>query len=315
MADRVQTEVLDLGDAVMLSGTADPTAGAGVTAPEGSLYLRDDGAGTGILYFKEGAADTAWSEVGSGGGGGNVDSNAWAEPPSANAWNSEFEDGTLDGWARIENATEGSWSPSASAIDVEADFPAGDPRESISSFRRSWLQIQPPYDSVVYGYYKALPSTLADGHAVIVRAKTMTQPSGMTAENGLIQLQVAADDSGAPSRDDWTQVRLRISSFDMMWAFQVFEGGSQSLFDESQRLEEPAAYAALLFEGTDKINGFYSRDGRNWSWINSYTFPGNPGYEWVRIGVENTDQGYVDAGNIVMGFDFVRLDTLGRIIG
>jgi len=312
MADSVQSEVVDLGDAVMLSGSADPTIGAGVTAPEGSLYLRDTGAGTGILYFKRGAADTAWDEAG---GGGNVGSNAWSAPPSPNAWNSEFEDGTLDGWTRATGSSNTVWTPAGAAIDVEASFNTGDARESNNSFRRSWLQVQPPYDGALWGYIKQLPSVFSDGHAIIMRCKTMTQPSGMTAANGEVQLQLTADDSGAPSADDWSRVRIRVSSFDMMWGFEVFEGGAQSLFDETDRLEEPAAYAGLLFEGTDKINAFYSRDGRSWSWINSYTFPGNPNYEWVRIGAIATDQGYVDVGNIVMGFDFVRLDTLGRLIG
>jgi len=44
--------------------TVDPTVGAGVPAPIGTLGIRDDGS----LYTKIGAADTAWSLVGAGGG-------------------------------------------------------------------------------------------------------------------------------------------------------------------------------------------------------------------------------------------------------
>jgi hypothetical protein len=56
---------LGVGNAVVTAGTADPTAGAGVTAPVGSLYLR-----TGLveIYLKTGAAATAWSLVPVGGG-------------------------------------------------------------------------------------------------------------------------------------------------------------------------------------------------------------------------------------------------------
>lgn len=45
------------------SGSADPSAGGGVAANVGSLFLRDDGAGTGELWVKTGAADTAWTKV------------------------------------------------------------------------------------------------------------------------------------------------------------------------------------------------------------------------------------------------------------
>jgi hypothetical protein len=45
-----------------LSGTADPSAGAGVPANPGSTYQRDN-AGTGELWLKTGAADTAWQKV------------------------------------------------------------------------------------------------------------------------------------------------------------------------------------------------------------------------------------------------------------
>lgn len=50
------------GDPEVLAGTADPTAGGGVAAPEGSLYLRY-AAGSGALYVKTGAADTAWNSL------------------------------------------------------------------------------------------------------------------------------------------------------------------------------------------------------------------------------------------------------------
>lgn len=51
---------------LILGGSDDPSAGSGVAAPVGSLYLRDDG----THWKKTGAADTSWSDVGAGGGGG-----------------------------------------------------------------------------------------------------------------------------------------------------------------------------------------------------------------------------------------------------
>jgi hypothetical protein len=50
------------GDPELLAGTVDPSAGGGVAAQEGSLYLRY-GAAAGQLWLKEGAAATAWTEV------------------------------------------------------------------------------------------------------------------------------------------------------------------------------------------------------------------------------------------------------------
>lgn len=56
MADKQIT----VGEALVLYGSDDPTAGAGVTAVVGSLYLKDSG----VLYQKTGAASTAWALVG-----------------------------------------------------------------------------------------------------------------------------------------------------------------------------------------------------------------------------------------------------------
>lgn len=56
----------------VLSGAADPSAGAGVEANPGDLYRRDAaGAGGGELWVKVGDADTGWSLVNTGAGGGD----------------------------------------------------------------------------------------------------------------------------------------------------------------------------------------------------------------------------------------------------
>jgi len=58
-------------DPKILSGTVDPSAGGGVAAPEGSVYLRYVSA-AGETWFKDGTGDTAWTQVGTGGGGGTT---------------------------------------------------------------------------------------------------------------------------------------------------------------------------------------------------------------------------------------------------
>lgn len=56
---------ISLDDIVgLFQGTDDPTSGAGEAAPVGSLFLRTNGE----LYQKTGAADTAWTQLGAGGG-------------------------------------------------------------------------------------------------------------------------------------------------------------------------------------------------------------------------------------------------------
>jgi hypothetical protein len=53
---------ITIGSAQILYGAVDPSDGAGVAAPIGSLYLASDGV-AGAAYIKTGAADTAWSQV------------------------------------------------------------------------------------------------------------------------------------------------------------------------------------------------------------------------------------------------------------
>lgn len=52
----------------ILQGAADPSAGAGVAAPAGSIYLRTNGS----VYWKAGAGDTQWTVIG-GSGAGDVE--------------------------------------------------------------------------------------------------------------------------------------------------------------------------------------------------------------------------------------------------
>jgi len=56
-------------DPKILSGVVDPSLAAGVSAPEGSVYLRYV-VSAGEAWFKSGVGDTDWTQVGSGGGGG-----------------------------------------------------------------------------------------------------------------------------------------------------------------------------------------------------------------------------------------------------
>lgn len=63
------------------SATVDPTAGAGIAAPVGSIIVRDNG-GLGEFYFKYGAGNTAWSNVLTSTTGWSLTGNAGTLPAS-----------------------------------------------------------------------------------------------------------------------------------------------------------------------------------------------------------------------------------------
>lgn len=56
-------------DPKIIAGVVDPSAGGGVAAPEGSIFLRFVSA-AGEAWFKSAAGDTDWTQIGTGGGGG-----------------------------------------------------------------------------------------------------------------------------------------------------------------------------------------------------------------------------------------------------
>lgn len=68
MANPFKSDRINVGAVDLVSGSTDPTAGAGVVAPVGSIYGHS---GTGTIYSKTGAGDTQWTAVGSGGGAAN----------------------------------------------------------------------------------------------------------------------------------------------------------------------------------------------------------------------------------------------------
>ncbi len=63
MSHRFSTVSMLLNSVLMLSDSAIPSAGLGLAAPVGSMYLRSGTAGT---YLKTGAADTAWTATPTG---------------------------------------------------------------------------------------------------------------------------------------------------------------------------------------------------------------------------------------------------------
>lgn len=65
MTKPLGSNVLLLGTVELVEGSVDPSAGAGIPAPVGSLYLRTDG----TIWSKTGAGNAAWTPGGSGGVG------------------------------------------------------------------------------------------------------------------------------------------------------------------------------------------------------------------------------------------------------
>lgn len=126
--------------------SVDPTVGAGVAAPIGSLYLRDTGTASTQLYTKTGAGNTAWSTVG---GGGGLVNELWGARVVPHVADDEF----------AANAVDASWSqtgfggalnfaarptPYVNPADNRASWEnLRDPDNTTDPSQNSWLRIQP----------------------------------------------------------------------------------------------------------------------------------------------------------------------------
>ncbi|MBT8452965.1 MAG: hypothetical protein KJO40_13435 [Deltaproteobacteria bacterium] len=67
------------GNPQVFAGTADPTVGGGFAAPEGSIYMGYNGAGSGQVWTKRGASNTDWQIMGGNFGGLYVDNGGTAQ--------------------------------------------------------------------------------------------------------------------------------------------------------------------------------------------------------------------------------------------
>lgn len=314
MAKNLRADIVDLGVATLRSGTVDPSAGAGVSAPEGTLFLRHV-SGAGELWVKTGPADTDW-EIPTG-GDPNVNANAWSDPVNPSADDDEFTASALSGWRRYNSDTSSTWTPSASPIDPAARFTTGSPRESINDRRPNWLEVQPPADGDFRWYDKPI-TPLADGNFIWIRCSTQREDNGtisMDNNNGNIGLRVWEDDgAGEPDNGERISVFANVDSGDVFPALQVNEGGSQVAFTNSTNVKAVNAYFGLLVSNSQRtFHAFWSRQGRGWTFIDSYTFASSKTYEHVGLFYNLNQNDY--AGNIVFGFDFMRIDDLGRPLG
>lgn len=315
MADEYRTDTLDLVTARCFSGAPDPSAGAGLAAPEGSIYLRNDGGGLGELYIKTGPADVDWTVAGGSAGGGHEISNAWAEPASPSALDEEFSDGTSlpSPWQRW-TAANASWSPSATPIDPTAAFSTGSPRESINGRRPNWLMWQPPDDGTIYGYRRGF--TLADGF-YWMRVSTLYQDN-VTSENGTIGIRMYQDAGGNLDTDDYLELELDVEDSNQLEVHtRTVVGGSSTSHDRPNipNVRVPDVYLGIYFSrSTDRVQTYYSRDGIGWVQVGLEDYGANPhAYEWIFIYGKSTDAGY--PGQIPFGVDFFRYAADGAPLG
>jgi hypothetical protein len=127
--------------------SVDPTAGAGVDAPIGSLYLRDTGTATTQLYTKIGAAQTAWAALGTGGGG--VVNELWGPRTAPHPADDEFDQNALGAsWAQtgfggaLDFGTRPA--PYVNPVINRASWEnLRDPDNATDPSQNSWLRIQP----------------------------------------------------------------------------------------------------------------------------------------------------------------------------
>jgi len=314
LAKDLRADIVDLGVATVRSGIVDPRAGAGVSAPEGTLFLQHV-AGAGQLYVKTGAADTDWAipsdpKL-------NVNANAWSDPVNPSADDDEFTGSALSGWRRYNFDQASTWTPSATPIDPAARFTTGDPRESINDRRPNWLEVQPPADGDFRWYDKPI-APLVDGNFVWVRVSTQREDNGavsMNNNNGNVGLRIWEDDgTGEPDNGERISVFANVDTGDLFPALQVLEGGSQVRFTNSTNVKSVNAYFGILASNNERtFHAFWSRQGRGWTFIDSYTFASSKIYEHAGLFYNLNQNDY--AGNIVFGFDFWRNDDLGRPLG
>lgn len=91
-------------DPEIKAGTVDPSAGGGVTAPEGSIFLRFQ-AGTGEAWLKSSTGNTDWTQIISGSGGATTLDEAY--------------DGGASGVGRTITADAGAVQINATTVDTQ----------------------------------------------------------------------------------------------------------------------------------------------------------------------------------------------------
>lgn len=168
------------------SGADDPTGGAGVVAPLGSLYMRTNGS----VYWKSGAGDTAWTSIGSGGGGGDQINDLWGPRITPHAADDEFTGPALDaswvqtGFTALDFGTRPN--PYVNSTAHYASFE--NRRDPDNSAQTSWLRVQPstgtplgsgiwkPLDSAAFG--GAVPTDLLVWARMNFAARNATAMAG-----------------------------------------------------------------------------------------------------------------------------------------
>lgn len=297
-------------DPLVLAGTADPTTGGGVSAPEGSIYLLN-ATGAGKNYWKSGAADTAWTEVPAVGSGlvSGVESNLWTPPSSPSSEDDEFTSDTISTDWNTSGATWDDTTPPS----VNSNFSSGNLRYSFAS-RYSWVRVQPAANGSSNFLFKRYASGLPDGTYWTRLSQTVhASPSALTAGDALLGFLFgySSGSSSFTTNTDGVWVYLNsVGSSDIKTIYGWRSSGtptSSSLNDMQGYI--PHAYIAMIRDG-NSYNLFVKPEGGAWQHLGAGIVSGT--INAVAFRFQNS---YASGsmGNGMMDIDFFRYRSDGQL--
>ena len=238
-----------------------------------------------------------------------IESNLWAKPETPHAQDEEFE-GTVSSFPLT------AWNGSDSQAGV-IDFAAVDAYDTTfsggntvrvelnSDERRSWMQIQAPYQKL-FALSKAY--TFPTNVLVVSRLKFNQRATQALVDDGVVALVVAEDDSGHIDLNNRILLYLKSggtggpniirATFDHniggVWQ------GETTTTDVDQR-GQALEYVAIHKIGST-YHGWAGTAGGNWIYMGSIS----PSFTLAHVGVFVYNNSTTAAGLVIVGCDFIR---------
>lgn len=231
-------------------------------------------------------------------------SEIWAPPLSPSAVDDEFDSNTLNAaWTR-------SYVVSATPISPITGFGAGDTREDINGFRKSWMRLQPPADSANKFIHKPFsPAGALPNGLYIARLGFSYRFGSIANTDGSIALQLSATAVGIPDLNNRITVYLNESDVGVVSPqADVINGGvatSVSLPDQ-ENTGTQWEYIAIIRNGNSFPSFLGTRQG-SWTWITNLTYTGIPTIDRITLLYSNAASG--SPGNQIGKWDFFRYFT------
>jgi hypothetical protein len=307
-------------DPLVLAGTADPSSGGGVSAPEGSIYMRYV-SGAGKTYYKAAAADTAWTEIPSINSGplAGVESNLWAPPASPHSEDDEFTSDTIDSgdWT-----TQGDTWDNSTPPQFGDSFSTGNLRYEINSaVRPSHLRMQAVGDGTqnfCFKRFSGYESELPDGTYWARLTGQIPKDDSFTYPNeGTIALCLGYSANGSSfnySQDSVMLYPMSRSQSSGIYALSIHRVAGTPTSNQLNDLSGyiPHVYAAIIKDG-NYCKTLVAPEGGRWVQLDS-VYHGSPTYELNAVGIfvmNNVPSS--SYGNAIVSADFFRYRSDGDL--